>query len=234
MVVGATVSGVSSTLLLSTGEIRDGEAILLFTLGTIGGLLPDIDSKTSIPFRVTFTLLSIFLSFGVIFSKPDYSLIEKLILWLATFYFMKLIVMRLFIELTSHRGIFHSIPMAFLSGIAGTLFLKTLFWIDSSMAVWGGFFITLGFLTHLTLDEIYSVDLVNRRIKSSFGTALSIYKKDNLFGTFIVYFLLIALFQNIDNFRVVTDTITSSSFYIELWNNMLPRNGEWFSGLLNF
>jgi len=232
MVVGATISGVSSTLLLSAGHISDTNALLLFILGTVGSLLPDIDSKTSIPFRVTFTLLSVFLSFIIVFSKYDYSLIEKLILWITSFYFMKLIVMKLFIELTSHRGIFHSIPMAFLLGILGTMLLKTLFWINISVAVWGGFFITLGFLTHLILDEVYSVDLVNKRIKKSFGTALSFYKKDNIFGTFILYFLIIVLFQKIANYTIVTDVLFSESFYIDLWKNILPRE-SWFDGLFN-
>jgi hypothetical protein len=30
----------------------------------------------------------------------------------------------------------------------------------------------IGYLTHLVLDEFYSVDLFNRKIKRSFGTAL--------------------------------------------------------------
>jgi hypothetical protein len=145
---------------------------------------------------------------------------------------MKLIAMRLFIELTVHRGIFHSIPMGFLLGIGTTIFLKTLFWIDISIAVWGGFFVTLGFLTHLILDEIYSVDLINRRMKKSFGTALTFYKKNNLFGTFIVYFLIAVLFQNIQNYHIVTDTLSSSLFYEELIHRLIPEK-EWFDGLFN-
>ena len=56
MVVGATFSGVSSTALLTTGQVSSSGAFLIFSLGTIGSLLPDIDSKSSIPFKVTFTL----------------------------------------------------------------------------------------------------------------------------------------------------------------------------------
>ena len=33
-------------------------------------------------------------------------------------------------------------------------------------------FMAIGYLTHLTLDEIYSVDVMDTRIKASFGTAL--------------------------------------------------------------
>jgi len=231
MVVGATVSGISSTLLLSAGHLTDSEALLLFSLGTIGSLLPDIDSKTSIPFKITFTLLSVFLSFAIIFSKPEYSLIEKLILWLTSFYLLKLFIMRVFIEYTSHRGIFHSVPMGILLGILGTMLLKTLFWVDGSVAVWGGFFITLGYLTHLILDEVYSVDLANKRMKKSFGTAFSFHKKSNWFGTFIVYLAILILFKE-TNYTIVTDTIFSSNFYIDLYENILPQNG-WFNGLFN-
>jgi membrane-bound metal-dependent hydrolase YbcI (DUF457 family) len=139
--------------------------------------------------------------------------------------------MRVFIEYTSHRGIFHSIPMGFLLGIFTTMLLKTLFWVDISVAVWGGFFVTLGYLTHLVLDEVYSVDLVNRRMKKSFGTAFTFYKKNNKFGTFLVYFAIVVLFQEITNYTIVTDTIFSSQFYLNLYENLIPHNG-WFNGLI--
>ena len=232
MVVGATVSGVSSTLLLSTHHISGSGAMGLFFLGTVGSLIPDVDSQTSIPFKITFTLLTIVLSFGLIFSKPNYSLIEMMILWLAIYLLMKFVIMKLFTQLTIHRGIFHSIPMGVLFGFGTTLFLKTFLWIDNYFAIWGGFFITLGFITHLILDEVYSVDLVNRRMKKSFGTAFTLYKKENMLATFIIYGLIIFLYPKITDLTIVINTLTSSLFYQEILNNLLPHQG-WFNGLLN-
>ena len=37
-----------------------------------------------------------------------------------------------------------------------------------------GLFVFLGFILHLGLDELYSVDFMNNRVKKSFGTALKI------------------------------------------------------------
>ena len=43
-----------------------------------------------------------------------------------------------------------------------------------------GIFIALGFIVHLILDEVYSVDLFNSRMKKSFGTALKLFSHSNM------------------------------------------------------
>jgi hypothetical protein len=43
-----------------------------------------------------------------------------------------------------------------------------------------------GFMIHLLLDEIYSVDLVRMRLKKSFGTAFK-FKSDNTIHTWLAY-----------------------------------------------
>jgi len=231
IVVGATVSGVLSSTLLSTNYIDSTDAFMLFTLGSLGSILPDIDSKTSVPFKVSVSLITVFVSFFVIFSKQHYSLLEMGILWLLSFYTLRYLFMEVFIKFTAHRGIFHSIPMGFLLGVITTLMLDRFFWIEPKFSVWGGFFVTVGFLTHLILDEVYSVDLMNKRLKKSFGTAFTLYKKNNLFGTVVVYFLLFILFQSISNYTVVTEVIVSKSLYVEIWENLFPRDG-WFSDFI--
>jgi hypothetical protein len=43
----------------------------------------------------------------------------------------------------------------------------------SAESAWiAGLMVGIGYLTHLVLDELYSVDLLNSRVKRSFGTAL--------------------------------------------------------------
>jgi len=55
---------------------------------------------------------------------------------------------------------------------------------DARFAWTLGSFCFIGYLTHLSLDEIYSVDLLNTTIKRSFGTALKPlsmkYKKESM------------------------------------------------------
>ena len=73
-------------------------------------------------------------------------------------------------KITVHRGMIHSIPMAILAGqltffaVTGTIEERLL----------KAASLTLGFLSHLILDEIYSIDSTGAklRLKKSFGTAL--------------------------------------------------------------
>jgi hypothetical protein len=231
MVVGASASGISSTILLSGGVVSGNEALFLFTLGSLSSLLPDLDSKTSIPFKVTSSLLSVFIAFFVVFSKPNYSLLEMGILWFGVFFGIRHLATPLFLKVTAHRGIFHSVPMAMLFGIIGAIAIHKLFWADNSLSAWSGFFITFGYLVHLTLDEVYSVDLTNRRLKKSFGTAISVWKKDNVLGTLIVYSLLFVLFP-IVNFDPVLETLQNGNFYLEIIEKLYPK-GEWFENISN-
>jgi hypothetical protein len=229
MVVGASASGVSSTLLLSGGVVSGTDAFLLFTLGSLASLLPDLDSKTSVPFKITSSLLSVFLAFFVIFSKQHYSILEMLILWFAVFFGIRHLATPLFLKFTSHRGIFHSVPMAMLFGVLGILLFEKLFWVDHNLAIWIGFFITFGYLVHLLLDEVYSVDLSNRRLKKSFGSALSLWKKDNFWGSLALYGVVAFLSLNI-NFSPIKNTLATETFYMELFDKLYPK-GVWFENL---
>jgi glutamine amidotransferase PdxT len=51
-----------------------------------------------------------------------------------------------------------------------------------------------GFITHLVLDEICSVNLMNIRVKKSFGSAVKFFDKSNTSGYLILYLLLSLLF----------------------------------------
>ncbi|MCK5665174.1 MAG: hypothetical protein KAI17_16905, partial [Thiotrichaceae bacterium] len=84
-------------------------------------------------------------------------------------------VLALFKHFTVHRGTFHSLLGAtsfslFTVCITHYIFNHSIYfsWIS-------GIFIGLGFITHLLLDEFYSVDLGNVQLKRSFGTALKLF-----------------------------------------------------------
>jgi membrane-bound metal-dependent hydrolase YbcI (DUF457 family) len=91
-------------------------------------------------------------------------------------------------RLTVHRGMFHSIPAAVLCGelvylsAAGTQEERLL----------KGAALTAGYLSHLILDEVCSIDSTGRvfkpfRLKKSFGTALKWSDPKRKFGTFMLY-----------------------------------------------
>ena len=52
------------------------------------------------------------------------------------------------------------------------------YWGRGSWAI--GFFLFFGYTIHLVLDEVYSADLLNSRVKRSFGTALKLVDYGNI------------------------------------------------------
>jgi hypothetical protein len=77
----------------------------------------------------------------------------------------------LFERLTVHRGSVHSLLACLMFGLIS---VQLALLADKSIVFsWcAGVFIIIGMLVHLSLDELYSVDLNNLTIKRSFGSAL--------------------------------------------------------------
>ncbi|MDF1747091.1 MAG: hypothetical protein P1V19_25590, partial [Gimesia sp.] len=90
-----------------------------------------------------------------------------------------------------HRGMFHSLPALIITG--ESIFLT---YVSDSYAVKflmaGG--ISLGFLSHLILDEVYSVERKGAkiRLKKSSGTAIKWFGK-GLFGNAVAYAILLTM-----------------------------------------
>jgi hypothetical protein len=57
-----------------------------------------------------------------------------------------------------------------------------------------GGFLFIGYITHLILDEMYSVDVFDTRIKSSFGSALKLYDGKHLGDTAVVTLACVVAF----------------------------------------
>ncbi|MBU0551889.1 metal-dependent hydrolase [Myxococcota bacterium] len=97
------------------------------------------------------------------------------------------IALPIFKEITVHRGLFHTIPAMIAAGAGLYLVL------DGEYRLWAAGGLTLGGLTHLTLDEIFAVDWSNQRLKKSFGTALSVWQPDQPLGSAALWVLCAAL-----------------------------------------
>lgn len=170
---GVLVSGGAVLALQATGWVDKGQTLLLFGLGVAGGLLPDIDSDTSAPARAFFGVLGVVLAFA--WTLPLVGRSEPwhlVLLWIALFLSVRVLLCELFSRLTVHRGIWHSLLAAVFAALAT---VNLLHWVldHSARAAWlAGLMVGAGYLTHLTLDEAYSVDLLGVRTKRSFGTAL--------------------------------------------------------------
>ena len=107
--VASTVSGVIAIGGMVAGVATPKEVVLFFCAGTIGGVLPDIDSDHTIPVQILFSFLSVALAFMSVFSKADtYSVVELACLWILVHLFVRHVLYKIFAKFTVHRGIFHS------------------------------------------------------------------------------------------------------------------------------
>lgn len=157
-------------------------------MGTMGGLLPDLDSDNSTPLTVGFTIFSMLVSFAlVIWLSGRLPVLELIAAWAISFVTLRFGVFKLFTDLTVHRGVMHSVPYALLFGLIGLNFCFYLMQMPARNSWFIGVFITFGALIHLILDEIYSVDLLNVRVKRSFGTAIKFFHRDNLLWFALLY-----------------------------------------------
>jgi len=193
---GAVIAtGVMLTPVYSANIISINEALALLAFGTIGGILPDLDSENSKPIQISFKIISVILPFIVIlFISGNMSIVGILTTWLITSAILHFLFFRAFINLTVHRGIFHSIPMGLLLGQVTIMMLNTIFSIDIILSTLSGIFLFFGFIIHLVLDELVSLNALGLYMKKSLGSALKVYDKRNLKGTLILYLLIILSF----------------------------------------
>ncbi len=155
-------------------------------LCSVAGILPDLDSSSGVPFRESLAFLSAFVPLMLLRRVDQFQWThETRILFAAMIYMaVRFGVGPFFRNYTVHRGMWHSIPAAASVGllaflICGSAEMETrLFWAGS---------VVVGFLTHLILDEIYSIDVHGVRLKKSFGTALKFYSMRGLWPNVSTY-----------------------------------------------
>ncbi|SFD73618.1 metal-dependent hydrolase [Pseudoalteromonas denitrificans] len=166
-------SAALSSVILNTHIATAPQSITLFLIGALSGLLPDLDADNSTSIDWLFSILGLVLCASFSLLVPQSSLVAvwffTLVIYFSTHYMIKPV----FEKLTVHRGSFHSLFAIIMFSLIGvTLSLLLSQSLNVSLLV--GVFITLGALTHLLLDELYSVDLENNTLKSSFGTAMKL------------------------------------------------------------
>ena len=155
----------------------------------IAGMFPDIDSKTSRALQETLYLLAGLVCILVSFRLREFNLNGDLVLFIgaAVFLLTKFVVGAIVAHTTVHRGMVHSIPSAL---IAGALLYLLTSGPDGYRAI-KAIGLMIGFMSHLILDEVYSVDVRGIRMKKSFGTALKFTSPGKPARTAFVYALLV-------------------------------------------
>lgn len=178
---------ITFSTLLGVGYGVAGSTVLGFTptqgamaagLTGIAGMLPDLDLNTGRPGREIFSVVAaiapMFLVHHVLsWLKLPYDAETVLLTMIVLYFAIRFGVSELVNRLSVHRGMFHSIPaMIIAADIAYLGYPGTTMAVKLLMA--GG--VVVGFLSHLVLDEIYSVELsgVAVRLKKSAGSALKV------------------------------------------------------------
>jgi hypothetical protein len=88
-------------------------------------------------------------------------------------------------------------------------------------------FMFVGYITHLTLDEIYSVDVMDTRIKSSFGTALKLFDRRHVYASAAMAGAVVAAIMLSPRTDTFVEGLSSHSMWTGLEQRLLPTD-KWF------
>ena len=223
--VAAVASGLLSTLCLQVGFVDSKEAMMLVLMGTIGGILPDIDLHYSYPSRIIFSLLGIITSFlWILSAENDLSIVELWAIGAIIYLGIRYGLWKIFHLYTKHRGPIHSVAAGVLAMVLTTVLSYDVFQKNEFISWLIGFMMFFGFIIHLLLDELYSVDFMNRRIKRSFGTALKVIDTRYAITSSFIVLLTVALCFFAPSPRSFADTFSSAETYRLIGHRLLPDN----------
>lgn len=191
------------------------------------GMLPDLDSSSGIPQREMLSLVSVVVPMLMLDRFREFGMEpEQMVLAAVGLYaLIRFGVGGLFKRYAKHRGMWHSIPAAVIAGMITYLVAMSG---DASIRVFKGWAVMMGFLSHLMLDEIYSVDWQGKkiRVKRSFGTALKFIGSKPI-NNILIYTKLI----------VLGIMIFSDDMFMDFMCNTIDENpsvaGDWLHDLLH-
>lgn len=229
LAVASVGSGLCATVALA-GHAAPNNYLLTLTLaGTIGGILPDIDLERAVPARMLFSVLGIVAAFIALFTlQEEHSIAELWLVWLGAYFITRFGVYKAFEKRTHHRGIFHSILAGvFFMILTADIFSRVLGQ-PPAQAWLTGLFLFIGFLIHLTLDEMYSVDVEGRTIKKSFGTALKLFDTHSLRASALMAVALVAVLLASPPTRDFVEMVKPPVFFAFLKDRLLPKGNNWF------
>lgn len=226
--IGTLASGALATLTLAANVVGPESLIAVTMAGVIGSILPDIDLKDSRPGRAMFFGLAAFFAFVALFQGAGrYSVVELWMLAAMTFIFVQYVVHAIFHRMSYHRGIFHSLLAAAFFSFLTAIAYKHLLGRHEGVAWLAAGFMFIGYIVHLVLDEIYSVDVMDTRIKQSFGTALKFIDGKHLGHSAIMAAATVALFLVTPPTRTFVDGISAPTLWSGLQQQLLPKD-KWF------
>ena len=188
-IVGAGYAGAAWYV----GGMQPTTCLLGGGLCAVAGMLPDLDSGSGTPVRESVAFAAAIVPMILVHRIHQSGLpIEAVILLGAAIYAaIRFGVSWLLEHYTVHRGMFHSLPAA---AIAGQVTYLAFWHEDPLRRYYVASAVVLGFLSHLVLDEIWSVrnGQFGPKAKKGFGTAMK-FHGPVLWSTIVSYVLVVAL-----------------------------------------
>jgi hypothetical protein len=170
-------------------------------LCSVSGMLPDLDSDSGIPLREAVAFSAAFVPMLMVDRLHRLGCgHEMMVLVAGAIYFLiRFGMAELFRRYTVHRGMWHSIPAALSCGMFAFLICSCE---DMSVRLFKTLAVVLGFMSHLILDEIWSVDFRQGSyvFKSSFGSALKFWgpsRSANLFSYSLAITLGLLIYKDL-------------------------------------
>jgi len=229
LAVGTIASGLLASFTTAAAVVTTNEVITLTIAGALGSVLPDIDLQRSRSSRIIFFFLALFLSFCFLFSFSfQYSILEMWGLWLVIFVGIGFFGQYLFHKFAKHRGVFHSVIAGLFFAFVTAFVFYNIFNANSVVSWLGGTFMLFGYIVHLALDEVYSVDFDDTRVKRSFGTALKLVETRNWGASTAMGVAVILAFLITPPMELFFGVVGSQDIWIFLWHKLMPPDGHWF------
>lgn len=159
-------------------------------MATLSGLLPDLDHPIGVELKGFTGILGVLTAMAVWHhvrtDDPDFPFEIDLLAVVGAYVLVRHGLRHVLSRIMVHRGISHSIPTCAVWGAATYLYYpSTQHMVRLMMAA----AVVLGFLSHLLLDEICSVDLHGARLNKAFGTAIKFWAPSP-WATLAMYALL--------------------------------------------
>jgi membrane-bound metal-dependent hydrolase YbcI (DUF457 family) len=167
--------------------------VLAGGLCSVSGMLPDLDSDSGVPLResVAFAAAAVPVMMIRRFERLGMPLETMILAGMGIYLVLRFGLATLLKKYTVHRGMFHSLPAALIAAeLTFLIFDRDDLWLRYYTA--GA--VLVGFLSHLVLDEIWSIGFRHGlpRLKKSFGTAMKIWG-DSLWANVSTYAKVILL-----------------------------------------
>ena len=172
LTVATVGTGIVTIAALASMQVAPLYGLLFWGAGIVGGLLPDIDADNSKSLQIISNIISVlllcFLMVGLSHLKPMILVMIALGALLAVRFILLPVIRRM----TIHRGNWHSLLAGIASGLVVTNVCYHYLNFPPQVCWLTGIFLSLGFLIHLILDEIWAINLEGMTLKRSFGSAI--------------------------------------------------------------